>query len=150
MFWSDLGANVGYEAIGLVDSTLPTVGIFAKPSPRPINVAGDDRLKVDESDGKTNEQIDSIPSESMEQKVVTSDSAASDSSVSVAAIAVLPTIADGDNYGKGVIFYLRNEIVVGIVLWNVFNRINIARVIIGEGKKYDDLNEVAKLFDLHS
>lgn len=27
---SDLGPNVGYEAIGLVDSSLPTVGVFAK------------------------------------------------------------------------------------------------------------------------
>jgi programmed cell death 8 (apoptosis-inducing factor) len=30
MFWSDLGPDVGYEAIGIVDSTLPTVGVFAK------------------------------------------------------------------------------------------------------------------------
>nr|XP_042709289.1 apoptosis-inducing factor 1, mitochondrial isoform X9 [Chrysemys picta bellii] len=30
MFWSDLGPDVGYEAIGLVDSSLPTVGVFAK------------------------------------------------------------------------------------------------------------------------
>lgn len=30
MFWSDLGPDVGYEAIGIVDATLPTVGVFAK------------------------------------------------------------------------------------------------------------------------
>jgi programmed cell death 8 (apoptosis-inducing factor) len=30
MFWSDLSPDVGYEAIGIVDSALPTVGIFAK------------------------------------------------------------------------------------------------------------------------
>ena len=30
MFWSDLGPDVGYEAIGIVDSALPTVGVFAK------------------------------------------------------------------------------------------------------------------------
>lgn len=30
MFWSDLGPDVGFEAIGIVDSTLPTVGVFAK------------------------------------------------------------------------------------------------------------------------
>lgn len=29
-FRSDLGPDVGYEAIGLVDSRLPTVGVFAK------------------------------------------------------------------------------------------------------------------------
>lgn len=32
-----------------------------------------------------------------------------------------------ENYGKGVIFYLRNDKVVGIVLWNIFNRMSIAR-----------------------
>ena len=30
MFWSDLGLEVGYEAIGIIDSTLPTVGVFLK------------------------------------------------------------------------------------------------------------------------
>ena len=33
MLWSDLGASVGYEAIGLVDSALPTVSVFAKADP---------------------------------------------------------------------------------------------------------------------
>jgi len=32
MFWSDLGPDVGYEAIGLVDSQLPTVSVFAQGS----------------------------------------------------------------------------------------------------------------------
>lgn len=27
---SDLGPEIGYEAIGIVDSSLPTVGMFAK------------------------------------------------------------------------------------------------------------------------
>ncbi|XP_008486591.1 apoptosis-inducing factor 1, mitochondrial-like, partial [Diaphorina citri] len=35
-----------------------------------------------------------------------------------------------NDYGKGVIFYLRNDIVVGIVLWNVFNRMSIARQVL--------------------
>jgi programmed cell death 8 (apoptosis-inducing factor) len=29
-FRSDLGPKIGYEAIGLVDSSLPTIGVFAK------------------------------------------------------------------------------------------------------------------------
>ena len=33
----------------------------------------------------------------------------------------------GENYGKGIVFYLRENVVVGIVLWNVFNRMPIAR-----------------------
>lgn len=32
-----------------------------------------------------------------------------------------------DDFGKGVIFYLRDDVVVGIVLWNIFNRMSIAR-----------------------
>lgn len=30
-------------------------------------------------------------------------------------------------YGKGVVFYLRDKVVVGIIMWNVFNRMAIAR-----------------------
>uniref|UniRef100_A0A8D8BXM5 Apoptosis-inducing factor 1, mitochondrial n=1 Tax=Culex pipiens TaxID=7175 RepID=A0A8D8BXM5_CULPI len=33
MFWSDLSPIIGYEAIGIIDSTLPTVAVFAKASP---------------------------------------------------------------------------------------------------------------------
>jgi len=40
MFWSDLGPEVGYEAIGLVDSRLETVSVFAmateKDTPRAV------------------------------------------------------------------------------------------------------------------
>lgn len=32
-----------------------------------------------------------------------------------------------DDFVKGVVFYLRDDIVVGIVLWNIFNRMSIAR-----------------------
>uniref|UniRef100_A0A3B4YQV9 Apoptosis inducing factor mitochondria associated 1 n=1 Tax=Seriola lalandi dorsalis TaxID=1841481 RepID=A0A3B4YQV9_SERLL len=54
-----------------------------------------------------------------------------------------------DGYGKGVIFYLRDKVVVGIILWNVFNRMPIARKIIKDGEEHADLNEVAKLFNIH-
>lgn len=33
----------------------------------------------------------------------------------------------GEDFGKGVVFYLRDDVVVGIVLWNIFNRMSIAR-----------------------
>lgn len=36
-------------------------------------------------------------------------------------------VAQKDDYGKGVVFYLRDKVVVGIILWNVFNRMPIAR-----------------------
>merc|ERR1712126_505313 len=57
----------------------------------------------------------------------------------------------GENMtGKGVIFYLRENKVVGVLLWNVFNRMSIARRILKEGRQYDDLTEVAKLFNIHA
>lgn len=129
MFWSDLGPDIGYEAIGIVDSTLPTVGVFAKATPI------DTPKSVVEATGE------SIRSET-EAKAVASP-ASIDGQIPRA-----PESAD--EYGKGIIFYLRDNIIVGILLWNVFAKMSIARKIINESKSYDDLAEVAKLFELHS
>nr|XP_045609744.1 apoptosis-inducing factor 1, mitochondrial-like isoform X3 [Procambarus clarkii] len=128
MFWSDLGPEVGYEAIGIVDSSLPTVGVFAKAT------AKDTPKAVVEATGE------SLRSETEQ---VANTSSFIHSSAPHAPL-------KGEDYGKGIIFYLRENVVVGIVLWNVFNRMPIARKIIKDGKSYDDLNEVAKLFSLHS
>lgn len=55
-----------------------------------------------------------------------------------------------DEFDKGVILYLSaDERIVGILLWNVFNRINIARKVIAEDIRTTDYNEVAKLFNIH-
>lgn len=45
MFWSDLGPDVGYEAVGIVDSSLPTVAVFAKPSATEGNTEPTDNPK---------------------------------------------------------------------------------------------------------
>lgn len=47
MFWSDLGPDIGFEGVGIVDSTLPTVAIFAKPS-------DDHKSKENKSEEKSN------------------------------------------------------------------------------------------------
>uniref|UniRef100_A0A5S6QUL7 AIF_C domain-containing protein n=1 Tax=Trichuris muris TaxID=70415 RepID=A0A5S6QUL7_TRIMR len=57
--------------------------------------------------------------------------------------------SSSEDYGKGVVFYLRGKRIVGIVLWNVFNRMPIARKLIMEGREHDDFSEVAKLFNLY-
>ncbi|XP_041498143.1 apoptosis-inducing factor 1, mitochondrial isoform X1 [Microtus oregoni] len=131
MFWSDLGPDVGYEAIGLVDSSLPTVGIFAKAT------AQDNPKSATEKSGT------GIRSESE------TESEASEISIPPSTPAVPQAPVEGEDYGKGVIFYLRDKVVVGIVLWNVFNRMPIARKIIKDGEQHEDLNEVAKLFNIH-
>lgn len=126
MFWSDLGPDVGYEAIGIVDASLPTVGVFAKTtekdSPEATVTANEEIIRS---------QADETP------KVIDSEKASEVKN------------KENEGYGKGVIFYLRDDVVVGIVLWNVFNRMSIARQVLKDERKYDDLNEVAKLFNIH-
>ncbi|NXJ99220.1 AIFM1 factor, partial [Corythaixoides concolor] len=106
---SDLGPNVGYEAIGLVDSSLPTVGVFAKAT------AKDTPRSATEQSGT------GIRSESE------TEAEASEVHISPSSSPTPQVPQQGEDYGKGVIFYLRDKVVVGIVLWNIFNRMPIAR-----------------------
>ncbi|KAE8583759.1 hypothetical protein XENTR_v10020675 [Xenopus tropicalis] len=132
MFWSDLGPEVGYEAIGIVDSALPTVGVFAKATEK------DTPKRAAEESGtgirSESEVAETGPVEEVKPPASSSEFAPSQ---------------QGDNYGKGVVFYLRDNVVVGMVLWNIFNRMPIARKIIKDGEQHSDLNEVAKLFNIH-
>ena len=130
MFWSDLGPDVGYEAIGIVDNTLDTVGIWAKAteadSPKAVVEATGENLRSQtEEDAETGE------------------------SVSVPADTVSSTEGTSEAFGKGVVFYLKDQVIVGVLLWNVFNKMPVARKILKEGKKQDSLVEVAKLFNIH-
>ena len=126
MFWSDLGTAVGYEAIGIIDSSLPTVAVFAKH---------------DESKAESN----------AESETKTGDTEAKSPLTVLAAEKACPpagTIKTPDDYDKGVLFYMKDDRIVGILLWNVFNRISIARKILLSEEHFKDLNEVAKLFDI--
>ncbi|KAG6924835.1 apoptosis inducing factor, mitochondria associated 1, partial [Chelydra serpentina] len=131
MFWSDLGPDVGYEAIGLVDSSLPTVGVFAKATAK------------DTPKSATEQSGTGIRSESE------TEAEASEITISPSSPSTPQVPKQGEDYGKGVIFYIRDKVVVGIVLWNIFNRMPIARKIIKDGEEHADLNEVAKLFNIH-
>ncbi|NXJ20077.1 AIFM1 factor, partial [Dicrurus megarhynchus] len=106
---SDLGPNVGYEAIGLVDSSLPTVGVFAKATAK------------DTPKSATEQSGTGIRSESE------TEAEASEVQISQSSSPTPQVPEQGEDYGKGVIFYLRDKVVVGIVLWNIFNRMPIAR-----------------------
>nr|XP_050846606.1 apoptosis-inducing factor 1, mitochondrial isoform X1 [Vespula vulgaris] len=141
MFWSDLGPEVGYEAIGIIDSSLPTVGVFAKateadtPKAALTEPTDEERATTQtetENTEKTNSQndIESLNSKNENKNMEKESKKHSD-------------------FEKGVIFYLRDDVVVGILLWNIFHRMSIARQVLARGTKYDDLNEVAKLFSIH-
>lgn len=135
MFWSDLGSAVGYEAIGIIDSSLPTVAVFAKYNPK-----DNDQKRVpydNEQKTEKTEKSDS-PAQSTTEVVTTE----------VKDCPPLGVIEGQDDCGKGVLFYMKEDKIVGILLWNVFNRISIARKILMSEEKFEDLNEVAKLFDI--
>ncbi|XP_017760262.1 PREDICTED: apoptosis-inducing factor 1, mitochondrial isoform X2 [Eufriesea mexicana] len=144
MFWSDLGSEVAYEAIGIVDSSLPTVGVFVKTAESDISITSDNS-SVDTTQSSTKKKL----SVTQIQSSVQSNSEKTDKSYSNDIKLPTEESKKYDDFGKGVVFYLRDDIVVGIVLWNIFNRISIARQVLARGTKYDDLNEVAKLFTIH-
>lgn len=126
MFWSDLGPDLSFEAVGLIDANLPTVAVFTKEQ---INK----EAKQATDDANTNSQgedtIDKLDKSKIQE----------------------PNQQDSDEkYPAGVVFYLKDDVIVGVLLWNVFNRLRIARRILHEQKKYDDYNEVAKLFSLYA
>ena len=109
MFWSDLGPKVGFEAIGLTDSELQTVAVYAKGQP-------EDEAPKEDTEGNR------------EQKEVSPDVTASALKHKLPESSTTASRKDNkDDYSKGVVFYLKENKVVGIVLWNVFNRIPIAR-----------------------
>ncbi|CAB3232702.1 unnamed protein product [Arctia plantaginis] len=129
MFWSDLGPQLGYEAIGIIDSRLPTVGVFS---------------------------ADAVTSASKAVEVAAAEAQAGEPEGGAAPqpvpIALVPEPlgegAESRSYERGVVFYLRERRIVGVLLWNLFNRMHVARQVLAQGE-FDDLFEVAKLFTLH-
>lgn len=132
MFWSDLGPKIGFEAIGLTDSELQTVAVYAKGQP-------EDEPQKEDSEGNR-EQKDIEPSATAsELKHKIPETKATRATTSS---------TQGD-YNKGVVFYLKENKVVGVVLWNIFNRIPIARKIIKDQEVITNFQELAKLFNIH-
>ena len=44
---------------------------------------------------------------------------------------------------------MKEKKIVGILLWNIFSQMPVARRIISEQKDHNDLTAVAKLFNIH-
>lgn len=123
MFWSDLGSDISFEAVGIIDSSLPTVAVFAQPDPEGAKKAessNEQTIDDQESDKDSKDSVDQA------RRSIYSD-----------------------KYGRGVVFYLKDDVIVGVLLWNLFSRLSIARRILNEQRKYDDYSEVAKLFDIY-
>lgn len=109
---------MGYEAIGIVDSRLPTIGVWAAAtatdSPQAAVVEGSN-IRAGEHPG-AGVGFDTKPPVSAS------------------------TAPTSPGYGKGVVFYMRDDTVVGVLLWNVFNKIPAARKVIRSQKRYCSLH----------
>ncbi|XP_059062373.1 apoptosis-inducing factor 1, mitochondrial-like [Achroia grisella] len=142
MFWSDLGPDLGYEAIGIIDSRLPTVGVFSAEA---VTDAEAPPVAATAADGVAG----AAPSRPDGSVAVRSGGEASP----VRSGGEASPVRSGDEaaarrYERGVVFYLREKRIVGVLLWNLFNRMHVARQVLAQGE-FDDLFEVAKLFSLH-
>ncbi|KOX67939.1 Putative apoptosis-inducing factor 1, mitochondrial [Melipona quadrifasciata] len=144
MFWSDLGPEIGYEAIGIVDSSLPTVGVFVKTTNSDTSITSVSSLN-ETTQSSNEEKLNTQTQSSLQLNLKKEKTSECFDNSKV----LLEEPKKYGDFGKGVVFYLRNDIVVGIVLWNIFNRMSIARQVLARDTKYDDLNEVAKLFTIH-
>ncbi|XP_072945488.1 apoptosis-inducing factor 1, mitochondrial-like [Epargyreus clarus] len=155
MFWSDLGPNLGYEAIGIIDSRLPTVGVFSADAVKAVErvravaaAAAEAGDAVATSGGAAATGGDTVVTGG--DAVTTGGDTVATGGDAVAAGAAAGQAAGGEaqQFERGVVFYLREERVVGVLLWNLFNRMHVARQVLAHGK-FDDLFEVAKLFTPH-
>ena len=141
MFWSDLGPNVGYEAVGILDSNLPTVGVWAKASDKDTPQAAVGASK----DNIRSATLDQIKDSEESTAQVTLEPRAKPSTEDSHEHGQMPT----SDYGKGVVFYLKNDKIVGVLMWNMFQRTAVAQKLIQEQRGAGDIKMLAKLFNIH-
>ncbi|CAO3657770.1 unnamed protein product [Umbelopsis ramanniana] len=136
MFWSDLGPKIGYEAVGLVDSQLSTVSVWAKASEadtpaaavsQPENLRG-----VDVQDIKPSSETPATSSNKQPGNPAEG------------------TVFSDEKFGKGLVFYTKNKKVVGVLLFNVFGKVQEARDVISNGTSVDQIEKIVSKFDIHN
>lgn len=123
-WWSVLSSDIFCECVGEIDANFKTVGIFIKPS---LN-------------GNSGPVIDKI-SKNVESK----DNRQNDINRCIEGN-LSECVNHYDNYKKGVVFYLKDNVIVGILFWNIVADIKIAKKIIKEHKTDKEAIEIAKHF----
>ncbi|KAI8987638.1 apoptosis-inducing factor, mitochondrion-associated, C-term-domain-containing protein [Mycotypha africana] len=136
MFWSDLGPEIGYEAVGLVDSQLSTVSVWAKATKEDTPAAA--AASTETSSPRL------APGETDVTSINTSTEDASETTQKN------DVIFKDEKFGKGLVFYTRDQKIVGLVLFNVFGKVQEARDIISSGYTTDQIDSLVKKFDIFS
>ncbi|KAI9303582.1 apoptosis-inducing factor, mitochondrion-associated, C-term-domain-containing protein [Cunninghamella echinulata] len=129
MFWSDLGPEVGYEAVGLIDSQLSTISVWAKSTEKDTPAVG-------------------AASESDSPRIAGQQQSNQDGGSKQAVKSNANPVQD-EKFGKGLVFYVRDRKIVGLVLFNVFGKVQEARDIIDAGLTSDKVDNLLKKFNLY-
>lgn len=128
MFWSDLGPNIGYEAVGILDSKLSTVSIWTK---KPTVAAAAEEKK----------------------EAVTADEKKDEGKRERATATPLPAetvkVEDKEKYNKGLVLYLKDKKIVGLLMWNNFGKVEDARKILGQVYDTEKVEALVKPFGIH-
>ncbi|CAM0135943.1 unnamed protein product [Umbelopsis sp. WA50703] len=127
MFWSDLGPKIGYEAVGLVDSQLSTVSVWAKASDADTPAAA-----VSQPENLRGVDVQDI--KSSEEQAAPSNKQPGNASEG--------TVFNDEKFGKGLVFYMKNKKVVGVLLFNVFGKVQEARDVISNQTSVDHIEQI--------
>jgi apoptosis-inducing factor 1 len=87
----------------------------------------------------------SISDESVKETTISTDG---EESGLVPEIPSLQSEQISPNYGKGVVFYVKDRRIVGILLFNLFNRVNLAKAVLREGRGVDEISQCVRLFNV--
>ncbi|KAG0256337.1 Apoptosis-inducing factor 1, mitochondrial, partial [Actinomortierella ambigua] len=130
MFWSDLGPHIGYEAVGILDSKLSTVSIWTKKPTATAAAA---------AASETTEAAEEKPKGEAERERATA--------TPLPAEAV--KVEDKEKYNKGLVLYLKDKKIVGLLMWNNFGKVDDARKILGQVYDNDKVEALVKPFGIH-
>ncbi|KAF9434619.1 Apoptosis-inducing factor 1, mitochondrial [Entomortierella beljakovae] len=134
MFWSDLGPHIGYEAVGILDSKLSTVSIWTK---KPTTPTVEEPAKSEETKAETPSSATSSKEGKRERATATP------------LPAEVIKVEDKEKYNKGLVLYLKDKKIVGLLMWNNFGKVEDARKILGQIYDTEKVEALVKPFGIH-
>jgi programmed cell death 8 (apoptosis-inducing factor) len=120
------GPSIQCEAVGLVDARLPTISVWSKPAKHDAPM---ETLTV--SENLQQKEILQQPHDQSPPSITSQR----DSSLATSSDFSGPIMQD---FQKGIIFYLRDQCVVGVLMFNLPGKISIARQLIQDAYKIEE------------
>ncbi|KAJ1930515.1 hypothetical protein IWQ60_000212 [Tieghemiomyces parasiticus] len=123
-FWSDLGPKISFDSVGKVDPKLPTASVWAQDSP------------IGPTEG--------------EAVAAGTASAPTTTTTTMAQTTAAATQSGPTRYEHGLVYYLDNNKIVGMVTWNLPGRVELARQVVLRGEfQYKHIQGLTRMFNIH-